>query len=336
VWTFDGVSCAPWEIYPEERYFELGDPLPAHEFVRGEVALLDTPARVDPEVILGEDGSRDFIGLHDGELGARCHIALTVDGAYRCVPDGAYAWGYHDAACTQAVAAQPSSCDTPPAYAKQFGYDGCVSSTRVFAVAGPASGAVYGDFGDECIAGIQQPDQSYFLVGAELPPDSFSAWQLVPAAEGGRLRPYLFRSDDGLTYAARLWYDLQREEDCTIAFASDGRLRCLPYDTTYGERYFRDATCQTELEIADATPSCGQTPTMATLGDLSCPRRITLRSLGAPLPAGTRTYLDRGGGECSELPLGEGVYVELGEEISPAGYGELTLATDPGPTGPPP
>jgi hypothetical protein len=263
-------------------------------------------------------------------------VGRTVDGTYRCVPDGPYAWGYHDAACTQAVASQLSSCAMPPEYAKQSGWDGCVSSSRVFAVAGEASGEVYGEFGDECIPGLSQPDQRYFFVGAELPPETFTPWRLDPAAEGGRLRPYLFRSDAGPTWAARLWYDVERGEDCTIGFASDGRLRCLPYDTAFGERYFRDATCQTELEIADATPRCGQTPTLATQSDLSCPRRSRLRSLGAPVPAGTRTWFDWGDGDCSEIPLGEGVYLELGEEVSPAGYGELTLATDPGPTGPPP
>lgn len=95
--------------------------------------------------------------------------------------------------------------------------------------------------------------------------------QAEPSA-GSRLKPKYRLGDDGAKeYLAGLWFDSQRNEDCTFTLASDGKTRCMPPGTEF--RYYTDAGCTTPMVllqnacaaprygIANADAACGVDPT---------------------------------------------------------------------------
>ena len=68
-----------------------------------------------------------------------------------------------------------------------------------------------------------------------------------PAA-GSRLKPkYRVGEDGAKEYLAGLWFDSQRNEDCSFAIAGDGKTRCLPQGTEF--RYYADASCETPMVL---------------------------------------------------------------------------------------
>jgi hypothetical protein len=104
----------------------------------------------------------------------------------------------------------------------------------------------------------------------------------VPEADaspqsGTRLKAKYYLGDDGAkeyqyapeavpngnTTAAvhQVWYDSQRQEDCTLTNASDGKIRCLPTDAVAWNGDYADAQCTIGFTIVPTPPiQCNFTP----------------------------------------------------------------------------
>lgn len=75
----------------------------------------------------------------------------------------------------------------------------------------------------------------------------------VPSASadpsgGTRLKPVYREAEDGSREPVNgLWFDAQRNEECSFAISADGKMRCLPQGV--GFNYFGDAACATSIVI---------------------------------------------------------------------------------------
>lgn len=73
-------------------------------------------------------------------------------------------------------------------------------------------------------------------------------------APGSRLKPKFRLGDDGAKeYLGGVWWDSDRNEDCSFAVAADGKTRCLPKGSDF--RYFADAQCATPMVLTQGTCS---------------------------------------------------------------------------------
>lgn len=118
-------------------------PMPALGYENG--------SRLRARVFVGADGSRQFIGWNDTELGVDCAFQRTPGGTYRCLPTGAAFFSpsyFTDPGCsTPAVLA---TCDAAPVYAfENFG----TACDPVYVVhdVGPALAMVYVQSGAQCL-----------------------------------------------------------------------------------------------------------------------------------------------------------------------------------------
>jgi hypothetical protein len=76
--------------------------------------------------------------------------------------------------------------------------------------------------------------------------DDAAPGTLPDFADGTRLKALTYVLDDG-TKVWRGWWDSQRNEECSFAFACDGKSRCLP--AVDAADAFSDAQCTSPLEI---------------------------------------------------------------------------------------
>jgi hypothetical protein len=101
---------------------------------------------------------------------------------------------------------------------------------------------------------------------------------------GSRLRARVYEGTDGSKQFVG-WYDNQRKENCSIAVAADGKLRCLP-EAAYNGVLFTDAQCTVPLGQQSpkgcTAPKYIDVPAAQTCGGTYPRRRF---------PAGTTTFV---------------------------------------------
>lgn len=88
------------------------------------------------------------------------------------------------------------------------------------------------------------------------------------AEPGSRLKRKFRDAEDGAReFLTGVWWDSQRQEDCSFTLAADGKMRCLPPGNEF--RYFADAQCNTPMVMmqgACSPPKYGTSATEAACG----------------------------------------------------------------------
>jgi hypothetical protein len=71
-------------------------------------------ARIRARYLDGDDGSKQFVGWRDTQLGMDCTYLFAEDGEYRCLPSSILVGGYFtDANCGQPAALVAKTCAVP-------------------------------------------------------------------------------------------------------------------------------------------------------------------------------------------------------------------------------
>jgi hypothetical protein len=153
-------------------------------------ALLDPVATVMADPIsgsrlranyrLGSDGSKEYLpgSWFDSMLGQDCSFTTGADGLQRCLPDGASAQVFSDAACTTPILMMSAGC-AMPTYAITVDSVSCSQPdgvTHVLALGAPVTpSTLYVQAGgNSCIAAGSPPaGYTYTGVGAEIPASTF-------------------------------------------------------------------------------------------------------------------------------------------------------------------
>jgi hypothetical protein len=216
-----------------------------------------------------EDGTSEFLHLHDSEIGETCQFRAAGDGSLRCVPvaDGTpVAPGqvrYIDAGCSVRLARLGTAVQDPPATILQQQVpsdDRCSNRVNHYLLGNqvgvePGVTTIYTSDGVNCTA-VLADGNPYFEIIGDLAPS-----QLVGGEEswvGGRLRMRQIDGEDGSR-----WCDVTgdlRDADlddhlCSIGFGEDGEYRCQPRTRAVRTVYGDDA-CMNELSVSVTAVEC--------------------------------------------------------------------------------
>lgn len=195
------------------------------------------------------DGATYATGFFDTALGEPCAIDLAVDGVYRCLP-GRSSTEFADSNCSEPAFEVDPGCGVPaPAYVlRDEPHASCQPTrTRVFLLGAALPGkSVFLADSSSCFGPLPVAGTLHAL-GAEVPPESFVAFEEVEVVRTPELSARYRRGEDGS-------YWLLGPQDRTVGDACvpaevDGVLRCVPWraeDLTE----FTDATCSTPASAA--------------------------------------------------------------------------------------
>src|SRR5664280_530267 len=111
-------------------------------------------SRLKANYYVGTDGSKEFIGWHDSQLGVDCSFVLASDGTTRCMPLGTPSAvaiinvAFSDSACSQPVAQVNKGCSAP-----KYGYSGgtsvCDRSYVIYQLGSAYTATIYS--GSSCV-----------------------------------------------------------------------------------------------------------------------------------------------------------------------------------------
>ena len=240
-----------------------------------------------------EDGTSEFLRLHDAEIGETCAFGPAGDGSLRCIPaaDGApVAAGtvmYTDPACSARIARLATGLgEAPPTIMQQQipSDDGCTSWRAHYRLGNqvgvePGVTTLYTSDGVNCSA-VTADGNPYFEITGDMAPS-----ELVGGEEswvGGRLRMRQVDGDDGVR-----WCDVTgdlRDGDlddhsCHLGYGEDGAIRCLPRARGVSA-LFSDEACTAGLSVSITAPTCDSGYQFADESAGSCGER-RIRALGA-------------------------------------------------------
>jgi hypothetical protein len=145
----------------------------------------------------------------------------------------------------------------------------------------------------------------------------------VPSAKadptsGSRLKAKYRTGEDGSKeYLSSLWYDSERQEDCTFATAADGKERCMP-SSQATITFFADAACMQPLAVGSA--ACAPKYAM-TFEQSTCSAAVVrIYSIGATTtPA--KLYVSANGTCINAGPADPAsVYYHVGAEVLAASF----------------
>lgn len=139
-------------------------------------------SRLKAQTLVGDDGSKQFVGWYDSERSEPCGFRIAADGAQRCMPTAMAVSGYFaDSGCLIGLAIDYSSlggCGVPkPKYA--LSGEACGEAHLFLADVQAAGASAYlMQSNGNCLA-VAMPANA-FLVGAEIDASAFVAGTVAP------------------------------------------------------------------------------------------------------------------------------------------------------------
>ena len=188
-----------------------------------------------------------FAGFHDSVLDLDCAFRPAADGKVRCEPIVFGAFAYLDAACTQRVFTQSTTCNAgpPPKWAS---YDDPACGARhVIALDAPTNvTSLYQKSGTSCVAAptggvVVQP------IARELAPTELVAATVDRAPRTEKLVVSYWDAEDGARGVRAVEGRGARAGTCVGDYLSDHVVRCVPAHAATANGIFADATCSTAL-----------------------------------------------------------------------------------------
>ncbi len=201
--------------------------------------------RLEANVRVGEDGSRQVIGFFDLERKVDCN-PLERELGYACVPNNlAFLEVYFS----------DDKCKVPAAY-----YPGCNGTPTIILDSSPSNTGQYFEVGAlvatpplfakysvcQPYTSTVEPNARYYSPGKEVPWSAFP--QLAAQEQGtGRIAVTVLRGvgDDELLARAD-FFDAGLNTHCGVGAAADSKARCLPH-TPWSVNAFSDAECSSGL-----------------------------------------------------------------------------------------
>lgn len=151
---------------------------------------------------------------------------------------------------------------------------------------------------------------------------------------GSRLKAKYRTGDDGSkAYLPGVWFDSQRQEDCSFGSADDGKERCLPTAESYAALngyYFSDAGCT--VPVAYAGGGCAPKYVIGNGGSgcYGSPTAYTSQIFKVGAKLNQATLYIKSGASCTSTPAAATLdYFKVGAEVAPSSFVAGTVMTDP-------
>jgi hypothetical protein len=132
-------------------------------------------SRLRANVLVGEDGSKQFWGWHDSDRSEDCQFTTAADSHKRCMPLSSAATStgtyFLDAQCSTELAVALCS----PHYVLRYIPDGCSNRVQLYELgiqATPTS--IYLKSGATCIETTPVASYTYWRIGSEVPSSAFA------------------------------------------------------------------------------------------------------------------------------------------------------------------
>lgn len=303
------------------------------------------PAAVTVRLIQGADGSKGFHRLLENIKGETCELraASTATAAVRCVPARTLLeLDYTNPTCTQpAFASYAGQACARPAFGKVFvtSADACQNNEEFYVLSPQATPELYRKTATSCEALPLDGGtygSAFYVSGTAYGLDNFALATPVPFTQGGgrRLERLQYVLADGTKVPRGFadfgrWRDHQRNEDCELRPAADGKFRCVPIaqaTVSVATKYFTDANCTAPVATPIAVPTGCERPVRviaASTSDANGCATPHVHSVGALVT--TTLYRTVRGGACTIAPpdVNKPKY-ELGAEIAPTDLAEVT------------
>lgn len=280
----DGSCTGP---FPTTGYdfYQLGLEIQPTALVELQLGAPSSAARLSERFYQTADGMKLPAVIHDAMLGTDCRGTGTA-GNLVCMPDGAPASLFHDAACTEPEAALPTSCTAPPYLVAS---DACPSAPPHLYTAGSpiAAPPLYRQSAGTCTTANGSITNTYYPTDQAVGVARLDA--MTETLSGRRLELVHYTTTDGLAFRAGV-HDTQGDTDCAPTVLPDGTVRCVPIAATV-TTYFTDSQCMTPIDLVEVSTgpaSCGA-PTMPQYAHKaiqpppnSCQYALELHAITAP------------------------------------------------------
>jgi len=334
LYALNGDACQNATLEPTAMLFERGEEQDLASYAAGQLGTWASAGGLAVEGYLGEDGSRDAVGFLDTARGERCSPVKLEDGELHCVVGGRVSTRFGDAACEHRLLTSYDPCDQrePPSFGI-IESEALCESYALYRVLAPYTATTDFDAlptcheemlpeGDGFERYTTEPADPAEMVGVEKLPDP---------DDGGRLQRQLFRNAEGACFASGIW-DTELGIECSIDTATDGKLRCMPRDSSYSSYWlstlFSDAACTTEALYATGD-DCGEhTPFALRPIEMGCERRLEAwRVLPEPIASADLPPLyTLRSGECERaLFAADSTHFRVGEALAPEAMMEATI-----------
>jgi len=225
-------------------------------------------------------GSAIQIDWYDQELETPCEFREAADGQLRCLPRARSArLGYPSADCEEGsllIELYPLFDEPSANFAVRVDSQACPSTQRVFRIGAKQGGPIYFIHSDGACREGGSWEELEFHLAEEVAPEEMVAADHVPVGEG-RLQRYVDAARDGAQQSTSQFHDIELDDSCSFAMASDGSERCLP-DRIQVSPFTPDATCvrravqtrpcrQSNFAWQADESTCGDTRRAYRLGD---------------------------------------------------------------------
>ena len=298
------------------------------------ILVTDTTAasgsRLRAQYLTTTDGTRQFHGWLDKNLGISCHFASAEDGEPHCLPNttATLSSAFADAQCLQPLVQIAAGCSDAPSYVLQSSSGECGPTAQVFAVgAAQAPTKVYYTSGTDCVPSDPPANQKLFALGAKVDASTFQGGMSAGVPSGNRLDPVYTLGSDGSKERTG-WFDTMNDSACTISVAADGKSRCLPTPSAIVQSTFADSGCSQPLAQSIATTcDAASAPSLAFSVDTSaCPATKTIYARTAQF-SGLQVWVEQGT-SCTPVTATGASYYQV-TPINPPEF-ELFLEVQPG------
>ncbi len=314
------------------------------ELVSAKVEVVERNEKLGVEMLVGSDGSRVPLGLHDMKIGRSCvPIALGPLGHERlyCLGQLAFSvYAFSDAACSEPVAEVHGACGSEPrvvlARREVQGPDPLEQCSEFwpYEVGEQISlSSIHLGSTDSCQKADVLDETAYFSLGESIPTGELIELEYAHGGNGRLALEHYESEGTSLTSRGLLW-DQELGQQCWLIPVSKETAYCVPgikevdtYDTM-----FADASC--ERRVVSVRSSCGSHPDPIRYIVERVYEQCSLAGVKAMYVASrleSDSYFEADGdGNCVETPIDPShEYYVAGADISPADtFGALTREID--------
>jgi hypothetical protein len=311
--------------------FERGEEQDLASYAAGELGTWASAGGLAVEGYVGEDGSRDAVGFLDTARDERCSTIRLEDGELHCTVGGRVSTRFGDAACEHPLLTAYDPCDQrePPSFGIIESDDVC-ESYALYRVVGPYTGTTDFDALPTCTEEMLPEDdgvERYTTEPAD-PAEMIGVEKAADPDDSGRLQRLHYRNTDGACFFAGI-RDTELGSECSIETAKDGKLRCVPFDSSYWvTTLYSDAACTTEALYATGD-DCGEhSPFAVRRIEMGCERRFEAwRVMPEPIASADLPplYSMRSDGCARAVFSPDSTYFRVGEELAPEAMIEATI-----------
>ncbi len=321
VFSNSSGSCSPnGTVSATQVVKQLGPAAAPAKFVaQAKITREPRDLRLEANVRVAEDGSREVIGFFDLERKTDCK-PISRNPEYACVPD--------NLAFIEVFFAD-DKCKMQAAY-----YPGCDGTPNIILDSAPSNTGQYFEVGDllttpplfrkdstvcQPYTDTTEPNAKYYAPGKEVPWSDFA--ELTATDEGsGRIAVTALRGASDELLARIDFFDTELSTHCGVAEAADGKTRCLP-SSIGSVNVFSDAACTSALfENQAGSPL----PDGLAFLTANAPGGGTaVFKLGPKLATPAKTW-QLGGLDCQERSVSAGADYYSSTPIPPSGLALVT------------